>query len=142
MKPLQLLSLSLFSSAALSNCSFESNESAEQLAEPRVAASESAEIEAMLHQHIAVLASDEFEGRAPATPGEEKTINYLQSEFEALGIGPGNGDSYFQSVSVTEITTANDCTAHLKTQNMLPTYLRQAIGRVLLATAFSLSRSQ
>jgi Zn-dependent M28 family amino/carboxypeptidase len=62
----------------------------------------------MLHQHIAVLASDEFEGRAPATPGEEKTINYLQSEFEALGIDPGNGDSYFQSVSVTEITTAND----------------------------------
>jgi len=108
MKPLQLLSLSLFSSAALSSCSFESNESAEQLAEPRVAASESAEIEAMLHQHIAVLASDEFEGRAPATPGEEKTINYLRSEFEALGIGPGNGDSYFQSVSVTEITTASD----------------------------------
>jgi Zn-dependent M28 family amino/carboxypeptidase len=108
MKPLQLLSLSLFSSAALSSCSFESNESAEQLAEPRVAASKSAEIEAMLHQHIAVLASDEFEGRAPATPGEEKTINYLRSEFEALGIGPGNGDSYFQSVSVTEITTASD----------------------------------
>ena len=108
MKPLQLLSLSLFSSAALSSCSFESNESAEQLAEPRVAASDSAEIEAMLHQHIAVLASDEFEGRAPATPGEEKTINYLKSEFEALGIGPGNGDSYFQSVSVTEITTASD----------------------------------
>ena len=108
MKPLQLLSLSLFSSAALSSCSFESNESAEQLAEPRVAASESAEIEAMLHQHIAVLASDEFEGRAPATPGEEKTINYLRSKFEALGIGPGNGDSYFQSVSVTEITTASD----------------------------------
>ena len=108
MKPLQLLSLSLFSSAALSSCSFESNESAEQLAEPRVAASDSAEIEAMLHQHIAVLASDEFEGRAPATPGEEKTINYLRSEFEALGIGPGNGDSYFQSVSVTEITTASD----------------------------------
>ena len=108
MKPLQLLSLSLFSSAALSSCSFESNESAEQLAEPRVAASKSAEIEAMLHQHIAVLASDEFEGRAPATPGEEKTINYLRSKFEALGIGPGNGDSYFQSVSVTEITTASD----------------------------------
>jgi Zn-dependent M28 family amino/carboxypeptidase len=108
MKPLQLLSLSLFSSAALSSCSFESNESAEQLAEPRVAASDSAEIEAKLHQHIAVLASDEFEGRAPATPGEEKTINYLRSKFEALGIGPGNGDSYFQSVSVTEITTASD----------------------------------
>jgi Zn-dependent M28 family amino/carboxypeptidase len=105
MKPLQLLSLFLFSSAVLISCSPESNE----ILEPTVeAASETSEIEAMLHQHIAVLASDEFEGRAPATPGEEKTINYLQSEFEALGIDPGNGDSYFQSVSVTEITTAND----------------------------------
>ena len=105
MKPLQLLSLFLFSSAVLISCSPESNE----ILEPTVeAASETSEIEAMLHQHIAVLASDEFEGRAPATPGEEKTINYLQSEFEALGIGPGNGDSYFQSVSVTEITTASD----------------------------------
>jgi Zn-dependent M28 family amino/carboxypeptidase len=109
MKPLQLLCLSLFSSAALISCSPDSNESAEQVDEPMVAAaSETAEIEAMLHEHIAVLASDEFEGRAPATPGEEKTINYLRSEFEALGIGPGNGDSYFQSVSVTEITTASD----------------------------------
>ena len=101
MKLLQLLSLSLFSSAVLIGCSPQSNEVAE-------AVSQTAEIEAILHEHIAVLASDEFEGRAPATPGEEKTINYLKSEFEALGIGPGNGDSYFQSVSVTEITTASD----------------------------------
>ena len=105
MKPLQLLSLSLFSSAVLIGCSPEPNE----MLEPTVdAATETAEIEGMLHEHIAALASDEFEGRAPATPGEEKTINYLQSEFEALGIGPGNGDSYFQGVSVTEITTASD----------------------------------
>ena len=105
MKPLQLLSLFLFSSAVLISCSPESNE----ILEPTVeAASETSEIEAMLHQHIAVLASDEFEGRAPATPGEEKTINYLRSEFEALGIGPGNGDSYFQSVTVTEVTTASN----------------------------------
>ena len=105
MKQLQLLSLSLFSSAILIGCSPQSNEVANPAVE---AVSETAEIEAMLHEHIAVLASDEFEGRAPATPGEEKTINYLRSEFEALGIGPGNGDSYFQSVTVTEVTTASD----------------------------------
>ena len=63
------------------------------------------EIEAILHEHIAVLASDEFEGRAPATPGEEKTIAYLQQQFETLGIAPGNNGSYFQSVDVTEIIT-------------------------------------
>jgi hypothetical protein len=102
MKPLQLLSLFLFSSAVLISCSPESNE----ILEPTVeAASETSEIEAMLHQHISVLASDEFEGRAPATPGEEKTINYLQSEFEALGIDPGNGDSY--SAAATMMSSWN-----------------------------------
>jgi Zn-dependent M28 family amino/carboxypeptidase len=70
--------------------------------------SPTAEIEAILHQHIEELASDAYEGRAPATPGEDKTIAYLQQEFEALGIGPGNGDSYFQAVDVTEITTGSD----------------------------------
>ena len=105
MKLLQLLSLSLFSSAILIGCSPQSNEVANPAVE---AVSETAEIEAMLHEHIAVLASDEFEGRAPATPGEEKTINYLRSEFEALGIAPGNGDSYFQSVTVTAVTTASN----------------------------------
>ena len=72
------------------------------------------EVEAILHQHIAILASDEYEGRAPATPGEEKTISYLQQEFSALGIQPGNGDSYFQSVSVTETTTASDAVLMLE----------------------------
>lgn len=66
-----------------------------------------AEIEAILHKHIAVLASDDFEGRAPATAGEEKTITYLKDQFEELGIAPGNNGSYFQSVDVTEITTTN-----------------------------------
>ena len=66
--------------------------------------SPTADIEAMLHEHVAILASDEFEGRAPATPGEELTVDYLRDQFAALGVGPGNGDSYFQSVEVTEIT--------------------------------------
>lgn len=73
-----------------------------------------AEVEAILHEHIAVLAADEFEGRAPATAGEEKTIAYLQQQFEALGIGPGNGDSYFQAVAVTEITTASDAILQIR----------------------------
>ena len=35
--------------------------------------------------HIKVLASDEYEGRAPATPGGEKTQNYLAEQLKALG---------------------------------------------------------
>ena len=33
-----------------------------------------------------VLASDDFEGRAPGTPGETKTVEYLVAQFKALGL--------------------------------------------------------
>lgn len=52
-----------------------------------------------LAAHIRRLASDEFEGRAPGTRGEELTINYLAEEFKKLGLAPGNPDgTYFQKV--------------------------------------------
>ena len=54
--------------------------------------------------HISVLASDDFQGRAPATAGEEKTINYLAEQFKQLGLKPGNGDSFFQEVSLMKVT--------------------------------------
>ena len=63
------------------------------------------DVAGILHQHIAVLASDEYEGRAPATPGGQLTIDYLTEQFSSLGIGPGNGDSYLQQVEVVELTT-------------------------------------
>ena len=49
--------------------------------------------------HIKVLASDEFEGRAPGTPGEDRTVAYLRDRFKALGLKPGNPDgTYVQDV--------------------------------------------
>ncbi len=42
-----------------------------------------------LSQTVKVLASDEFEGRAPGGAGEEKTVAYLISRFENLGLQPG-----------------------------------------------------
>ncbi|WP_299991022.1 M28 family metallopeptidase [uncultured Pontibacter sp.] len=48
-----------------------------------------------LLQHIRVLASDEFEGRSPGTPGEDSTVNYLTREFQKLGLQPGNPDGTF-----------------------------------------------
>ncbi|MEJ2384472.1 MAG: M20/M25/M40 family metallo-hydrolase [Xanthomonadales bacterium] len=57
------------------------------------AASGSAQIEAeRLSDIVRVLASDEFEGRAPGTPGEEKTVAYLIERFQALGLQPGGAD--------------------------------------------------
>ena len=42
-----------------------------------------------LMRHVQVLASDEFEGRAPATLGEEKTVAYLIDELKRAGVQPG-----------------------------------------------------
>ena len=57
-----------------------------------------------LQKRIAVLASDDFEGRAPATAGEEKTINYLAEQFKQIGLEPAMGDSYFQEVNLVKLT--------------------------------------
>jgi Zn-dependent M28 family amino/carboxypeptidase len=52
-----------------------------------------------LLRHIGVLASDEFEGRAPGTKGEELAVNYLTDQFKKLGLQPGNPDgTYIQKV--------------------------------------------
>jgi len=61
-----------------------------------------------LSNHIKIVSSDEFEGRAPASTGEEKTINYIRGEFEKLGLTAGNGESYFQEVPLVSITTDPD----------------------------------
>ena len=59
--------------------------------------------ETSLRAHIKTLASDDFQGRSPFTEGETKTINYIKEQFEAIGAGSGNGDSYFQAVPMVEL---------------------------------------
>jgi Zn-dependent M28 family amino/carboxypeptidase len=58
--------------------------------------------------HIQTLSSDEFEGRRPGTPGEEKTVAYLVDQLKKLGLKPGNGSSYVQPVPLMEITAGPD----------------------------------
>ena len=58
-----------------------------------------------LLQHIKDLSADSMEGRAPGTPGEDKAIAYLQAQFKALGLKPGNPDgSYLQNVDLVGYT--------------------------------------
>jgi Zn-dependent M28 family amino/carboxypeptidase len=53
--------------------------------------------------HVKVLASDEFEGRAPATPGGQRTADYLAKQLSAIGVEPGAPDgTYFQQVPIVE----------------------------------------
>jgi Zn-dependent M28 family amino/carboxypeptidase len=58
-----------------------------------------------LLSHIEVLSSDEYEGRAPGTAGEELTVDYLTGRFQELGFKPGNPDGTFvQDVPLVGLT--------------------------------------
>jgi Zn-dependent M28 family amino/carboxypeptidase len=72
--------------------------------------------------HIKILASDEFEGRAPGTKGEALSVKYISDQFKQMGLKPGNPDgSYVQEVPLAGIKseprmsfTVGDKTTELK----------------------------
>ncbi|MEY2494394.1 MAG: hypothetical protein QOJ45_886 [Verrucomicrobiota bacterium] len=60
-----------------------------------------------LLKHIKVLASDEFEGRAPGSKGEELSVKYITEQFKTLGLKPGNPNgTYIQEVPLAGIISA------------------------------------
>ena len=65
-------------------------------------------------KRVEVLASDEFEGRAPGSAGEEKTVEYLREQMQRIGLKPGNGESWFQDVSMVETTADEGTVLRLK----------------------------
>lgn len=68
---------------------------------------------AALLAHVERLSSDEFEGRAPGTHGEEMTINYITSAFAAMGLRPGNNGGWTQEVPIAAAEVANNPTLTL-----------------------------
>ena len=54
---------------------------------------------------VKTLSSDEFEGRAPGSPGGERTVEYIQAQYERIGLEPGGDDgTFFQTVPMVEPT--------------------------------------
>ena len=54
--------------------------------------------------HVKVLSSDEYEGRAPGTKGEDLSVKYIQDQFQKLNLKPGNPDgTYVQKVPLVGI---------------------------------------
>ena len=82
-------------------------------------------------QHVRVLASDAFGGRAPGSEGEQRTIDYLVAQFERLGLQPGNGDSFVQTVPMVKSQAAADTTLTLTADGQSST-LRQGEEMVLV----------
>ncbi|NTE02019.1 M28 family peptidase [Agrobacterium tumefaciens] len=95
-KALFLLGCTLLSLASCKQASEKSSTSPDSLSVKAIN-------DSSLTHYLSVIAADSLAGRKPFTNGETKTINYLKTEFEKLGIEPGNGDSYFQEVPMVEI---------------------------------------
>jgi len=114
--------------------------------DPRtIAVPGSASIEAQrLSEYVRVLASDEFGGRAPGTPGETRTIAYLIEQFEAIGIEPGGPDgSWTQTVPMIHTRLdAGSLTVHLGEDSYV---LRQAedieVSTVRAVTAIEIDQA-
>jgi Zn-dependent M28 family amino/carboxypeptidase len=60
---------------------------------------------AQLKADTETLSSDAFEGRAPGTEGEKKTLAYLTKRMAEIGLKPGNKGEWLQPVPMVAITT-------------------------------------
>ncbi|GIU29025.1 peptidase M28 [Shewanella colwelliana] len=69
--------------------------------------------QASFRQDVQTLASDEFEGRGPLSKGETLTLDYLETAYKAMGLKPGFGDSYKQSVPMAKISAAQTMQLHI-----------------------------
>jgi Zn-dependent M28 family amino/carboxypeptidase len=75
---------------------------------------------ARLTQDVKVLSSDAFEGRAPASAGEAKTVAYLVQQMKAAGLQPagdplpGGGRAWTQDVPLARFTTKGEVKASVE----------------------------
>jgi len=89
---------------------------------------------ARLSAIVKVLASDAFEGRAPGSAGEQKTLDYLVGEFKALELEPaGPNKSYLQDVPLLKTQVDPKGTFSLTSGDAkLPLILGQDIAGISL----------
>ncbi|WP_085299690.1 M28 family metallopeptidase [Cognaticolwellia mytili] len=104
----KILALTLLASATLTGCGAENVGKSNTASD--IAASYDSINKEQLTEHIKVLASDEFEGRAPSSKGEELTLDYLTKQLTAIGFKPGNGDSFLQAVPMVSIEASPEMT--------------------------------
>ncbi|MDA1322919.1 MAG: M28 family peptidase, partial [Proteobacteria bacterium] len=81
---------------------------------------------ARLNEATRVLASNAFEGRAPVTPGEDRTIAWLTQQFQALGLEPGGPNGSWVQVAQVSRTSQDGPAAISVTANGRTTELQRA----------------
>jgi Zn-dependent M28 family amino/carboxypeptidase len=103
---MRILTLAVVSSLMLSTaCKQMDDEAANVSALPQVEVPELSE--QTMKDVTKELSLDSYEGRAPGSAGEEKTVAYLIDRFKKAGLEPGNNGSWTQDVPLVEITAKN-----------------------------------
>lgn len=103
-----VFALALGLSGALAGCEAADTNTAPKVKPPVASAAE-------LGRRIERLASDEFEGRAPSTPGGIAASQYIADEMKAAGLTPmGENGTYFQPVELTESSVKNSSSMTIK----------------------------
>ncbi len=112
------IGLSLLSAAVLVGCvATTSDDSSQGNSVQDISASYDSINTAQLIEHVKVLSSDKFGGRAPSSEGERLTLEYLTEQFTAIGFKPGNGDSFLQEVPLVSIEASSDMTLSIGGKN-------------------------
>ncbi|MBD7940716.1 M28 family peptidase [Brevundimonas guildfordensis] len=58
-----------------------------------------------LSDEIRTISADDFQGRYPGTEGEKKTLDWLQAQYEAMGLEPGGPDGqWLQVIDLKRLT--------------------------------------
>lgn len=103
---MRILTLAVVSALMLSTaCKQIDDEAVKVSALPDVAVPELSE--QTMKDVVKELSLDSYEGRAPGSVGEEKTVAYLIDRFKKAGLEPGNNGSWTQDVPLVEITAKN-----------------------------------
>src|SRR5690606_36092595 len=64
---------------------------------------------------VKTLSSDEFEGRAPGSPGGEMTVGYIKAQHERIGREPGgDGGTFCRAVPMIETTAHESTVLHVE----------------------------
>jgi Zn-dependent M28 family amino/carboxypeptidase len=79
--------------------------------------------------HIRILSSDEFEGRAPGTEGENKAVAYMQGEYMKLGLLPGNPDgTYIQNVPLLGVISTTQAEFDVGGTTITPAWINDYVA--------------
>jgi Zn-dependent M28 family amino/carboxypeptidase len=98
---------------------------------------------ARLSEHVRILSADAFQGREPATDGERLTLEYLEAQYQAMGLEPGGPDGQWrQPVTLTRYTPVAGARLRAAMANGLTVNLTGGVQAAAVRAAYGDGQAQ